>query len=132
MKTSKKILYAIISFIIIGIISGGLSIGLELFLGFAFWKSFFFVSVIQLVAPMLWNKYYESAQLIELAREYTSKPFKRYMINLNCAHCGHINSIDMDLAETEFKCVNCKKDNGIHIEFMTAAITVPVSETNFL
>jgi phage FluMu protein Com len=132
MKTSKKILYALLSFLIIGIISGGLSIGFELFFGFAFWKTFFFISVVQFVGPMLWNKYYESAQLINLAKEYAAKPFKRYMINLNCAHCGQINTVEMDLAETEFKCTNCKKDNGIHIEFMTAAITVPVSETNFL
>jgi hypothetical protein len=132
MKTSKKVLYVLLSLIIIGIISGGLSVGIELFLGFSFWKSFFFLSVVQFVGPMLWTKYFESAQLIELAKEYTNKPFKRYMINLNCAHCGQVNSIDMDLAETEFKCTNCKKDNGIHIEFMTAAITVPVSDPNML
>lgn len=132
MKTSKKILYILTSLFAVALISAGISIGFEMFFNFSFWKSFFFVSVVQILTPILWNKYYESKELVDAAKEYASKPFRRYIIGLNCAHCGKLNKVDVDLSETEFKCSHCKKDNGVHVEFMTAAITEPISDTNFL
>lgn len=132
MKTSKKILYICLSLAITSAISGGLSLGVELFLALSFWKSFFFFSTAQLIIPFLWSKYYETANLLAYAKEYASKPFKEYRIGLNCAHCGHSNKVEVNLVDTEFKCTNCGKDNGIHVEFMTAAITEPMSDTNFL
>jgi hypothetical protein len=132
MKTSKKILFIILSILLVGLISTGLAFGIELFFAFSFWKSFVFVSVLQLLVPILWDRYYVSKQLIAIANDYNSKPFRKYIIPLNCSHCGFKNDIDIDLNETEFKCTNCKKDNGIHLAFQTAAITEPMGDNNII
>jgi DNA-directed RNA polymerase subunit RPC12/RpoP len=64
----------------------------------------------------------------EEVKAYNQKPYKKYLIPLNCAHCGHKNEIEIDLTDTEFRCTNCLKYNGIHTNFMAAAITEPVSQ----
>lgn len=129
MKTTKKILYICISLLAISAVSGGLSMGMEVFFELPFWKCFSFFTVLQLLIPFSWDYFYESKRIIKAVQDYANLPYKKYMIGLNCAHCGQTNKIEMDLSDTEFKCEVCKKDNGIYVEFMAAAITEPVSNT---
>lgn len=76
----------------------------------------------------MWDKYVVQQTMVENAKEYLKKPFKSYLLsNINCGHCGHPNNIEVDLDNTEFTCRNCNKQNGIHVNFVVAAITEPLN-----
>lgn len=124
MKTAKKILLIIVGIIIISAISSGLSLGMSLFFGLSFWKSFAFFSTLQVIVPELWRTYYVDKNVVESARIYAQKPYKKYMLALDCTHCGYTSQVEVDLSnETEYNCPHCKKDNGVHVQFMTTSIT---------
>jgi hypothetical protein len=125
MKPSKKILMVTTSVAITSAISAALAYGLSIF-GFSFWPVFWLIVVIQFLAPILWSRLYETRKLMEALEVYKAKPYRKYSIPLNCTHCNAKNEIEIDLTDTEFKCENCKKFNGIHVNFMTAAITEPI------
>ena len=125
MKTSKKILMILTSCAIVSAISAGLSFGLSIF-GISFWPAFWLIVTIQFLAPLLWSRLYETRLLTTALEEYKAKPYRKYSIPLNCTYCNAKNEIEIDLTDTEFKCENCKKINGIHVNVMTAAITEPV------
>lgn len=126
MKTSKKILYVLYSLALTCVISAGISLGCTMLFSLPFWYTFWFFNSIQIGGYMLWDKYYETRNVIQSVREYASKPYKKYILGLNCSHCGISNELEIDLTDTEFRCENCKKYNGIHINFTTAAITEPI------
>lgn len=130
MKTSKKLLIITVSILLTAFISACLSSGFSFFLAWNFWPIFWFFFGMQILVSLWYDKYYESEKLIKAVQEYANKPYKKYMIPLNCAHCGVKNEIQIDLTDTEFRCDNCKKYNGIHVNFMTAAITEPVNEVS--
>jgi hypothetical protein len=125
MKTSKKILMILTSCAIVSAISAGLSFGLSIF-GISFWPAFWLIVTIQFLAPVIWDRLYDSRKLVEALNEYRAKPYRKYSIPLNCTHCNAKNEVEIDLTDTEFRCENCKKFNGIHVNFMTAAITEPL------
>lgn len=127
MKTSKKILILLVSLSISALISAGISLGFLTFLNINFWYSFWFFISLQISGSLIWDKYYESKIIIDAIKEYSNKPFKKYLIPLNCAHCGTKNEVEIDLTDTEFRCKNCEKYNGIHTNFVTAAITEPIN-----
>lgn len=126
MKKSKKILILITFLLITGILSSGFAFGAYLLFGLSFWGTFLVSSTLQISWSIFRSEYLEGKKLFELAKEYASKPYRKYVIPLNCAHCGSKNEIEIDLTDTEFRCENCKKYNGIHTNFMTAAITEPI------
>ena len=125
MKTSKKILLIITSLGITSGLSAALAGGISM-LGYSFWLSYWFLCAFQIICPIIWNRYYETRNIINLIKEYNAKPYKKYEIPLDCANCGSKNNIEIDLTETEFRCTNCQKFNGIHVSFMTAVITEPI------
>lgn len=127
MKTSKKILMLVTSLGITVAISIAITGILSIFWAFSFWAIVACLSGVQLAATITWDNMYESRRIVKAVQEYNSKPYRRYMIELNCAHCGSKNEVDVDLNETEFRCINCRKFNGIHVNFIAAAITEPVS-----
>lgn len=126
MKKSKKILILFVFLLISSILSGCFAFGLKLLFDFSFWGTFLVASASQISWSIFRSEYLEGKKLLELAKEYSSKPYRKYIIPLNCAHCGSNNEIEIDLTDTEFRCDNCKKYNGIHTNFMTAAITEPI------
>jgi len=128
MKTSKKILFLAISLGITSLISGGLALGLNAFFSIYYWGSFWFFFCSQILGSLAWDRFGETNKILAEVKEYNKKPFRKYLIPLNCAHCGHKNEIELDLTDTEFRCTNCLKHNGIHTNFMTTAITEPVSQ----
>jgi hypothetical protein len=128
MKTSKKILFLTISLGITSLISGGLALGINAFFSIPFWGSFWFFVCAQILGSLAWDRYMETERIVAEVKAYNQKPYKKYLIPLNCAHCGHKNEIEIDLTDTEFRCTNCLKYNGIHTNFMAAAITEPVSQ----
>ena len=127
MKTSKKILMLVTSIGITAITSAAATVILSIFWTVPFWSTVACLSVVQIAATVAWDNLYESRRVVKAVEEYNSKPYRRYMIELNCAHCGIKNEVDVDLNETEFRCNNCRKFNGIHVNFITAAVTEPVS-----
>ena len=129
MKTSKKILLVAVSLIVTSLISAGIALGCSVFFGLAFWHVFWFGNAAQVGGTLLWDKFYESRKIIEAVQAYANVPYKKYLLELNCGHCGHKNEVEVDLVETEFRCTNCQKFNGIHVTFMAAAITEPISES---
>jgi DNA-directed RNA polymerase subunit RPC12/RpoP len=128
MKTNKKLLFLAVSLGITSLISGGLSLGFSAFFSIPFWGSFWFFFCAQILGSLAWDRYMETNKIVSEVKAYNMKPYKKYFIPLNCAHCGHKNEIEIDLTDTEFRCSNCLKYNGIHVNFMTAAITEPVSQ----
>lgn len=130
MKTSKKILILVVSLGITSLLSAGLAMGLYSFFSVSFWSSFWFFFCSQILGSLAWDRYGETNKIIEAVNEYNKKPYKKYIIPLNCAHCGHKNEIELDLTDTEYRCTNCLKYNGIHVNFMSAAITEPISQIN--
>lgn len=128
MKTNKKILMLVVSLLISALISAGISGGLLTFFNINFWLSFWFFITLQIGGSIWLSNFYESNKIIAAVREYASKPYKKYMLPLNCAHCGHKNEIEIDLSDTEYRCENCKRYNGIHVNFMSAAITEPIDQ----
>lgn len=126
MKKSKKILIIFVFLLISSVLSGIFALGLNLLFNFSFWGAFLVASACQISWSIFRSEYLEGKKLLELAKEYSSKPYRKYIIPLNCAHCGSKNEIEIDLTDTEFRCDNCKKYNGIHTNFMTAAITEPI------
>jgi hypothetical protein len=131
MRTSKKILMYTVSFLVTLFISLGLAAGTELFTGFSYKPLTFFFFCIQLAASFYITNIYESRNVIKAVQEYASKPYKKYILPINCGHCGQSNEIEIDLTDTEFKCTNCSKMNGIHISFMGSAITEPINTDMF-
>jgi len=125
MKFSKKILMISTSLAIVFGSSAALAYGLSIF-EISFWPAFWLIAIIQFLAPVLWSRLYETRKLLEVLDEYKAKPYRKYSIPLNCTYCNAKNEIEIDLTDTEFKCENCKKFNGIHVNFMTAAITEPI------
>ena len=120
----------LVAFLVIsGLLSGGVALGLNLLFSFSFWGAFLVALSLQISWSMFRSEYLEGKKFLELAKEYSSKPYRKYIIPLNCAHCGSKNEIEIDLTDTEFQCDNCKKYNGIHTNFMTAAITEPIVNT---
>lgn len=130
MKTSKKILIISTSLIITALLSAAVSSGFAYLLEWNFWPLFWLFFACQILGSLWFDRYYESKKLIKAVEDYANKPYKKYMIPLNCGHCGAKNEIEIDLTDTEFRCDNCKKFNGIHVNFMAAAITEPVSDAN--
>lgn len=128
MKTSKKILIIFSSLFLTACLSAGLSFGTAFLLDWSFWPLFWLFFSCQILISFCYDRFYESKKLLDAVKEYTSKPYKKYIIPINCGHCGSKNELEIDLTDTEFKCSNCKKYNGIHINFMAAAITEPVSD----
>jgi DNA-directed RNA polymerase subunit RPC12/RpoP len=128
MKTSKKILIIFTSILVTALISTGLSAGTSFILSWNFWPIFWLFFAAQILGSLIWDKYYESNQIIAAVKEYASRPYRKYMLAMNCAHCGHKNEIEIDLTDTEFRCSNCQKYNGIHVNFMAAAITEPTDK----
>lgn len=128
MKTSKKILILAVSLGLTSLISGGLALGLSAFFSIYYWAGFWFFFCAQILGSLAWDRFGETNRILEEVKEYNKKPYRKYLIPLNCAHCGHKNEIELDLTDTEFRCTNCLKYNGIHTNFMTAAITEPVSQ----
>jgi len=128
MKTSKKLLFLAISLGITSLISGGLSLGLSTFFSVSFWGSFWFFFCVTILSSLAWDRYVETERIVAEVKAYNQKPYKKYLIPLNCAHCGHKNEVEIDLTDTEFRCNNCLKHNGIHVNFMTAAITDPTNQ----
>lgn len=127
MKTSKTILLFATSILITSTISAGLAGGLYGFFNIAFWNSFWFFFCLQVLGSFLWDRYAETNQIVAAVKEYNNKPYRKYLIPLNCGHCGYKNEIEIDLTDNEFQCSNCLKNNGIHVNFMAAAITEPIS-----
>lgn len=109
------------------ILSAGIAFGLNLLFNFSIWGSMLVAMTLQISWSLFRSEYLEGKQFLQLAKEYASKPYRKYIIPLNCAHCGSNNEIEIDLTDTEFRCDNCKKYNGIHTNFMTAAITEPIN-----
>lgn len=128
MKTSKKLLYIGTSVLITSLISAGLAAGMFAIFGISFPHAFFFWFAAQVLGFLAWERYGETQKILKSVEEYNKKPYKKYWIPLNCAHCGHKNEIEIDLTDTEFRCPNCLKFNGIHVNFMAAAITEPLSQ----
>jgi hypothetical protein len=126
MKISKKILLIITSFSIISVFSGAIAYGLNAIYNIPFWAVFWIANSLQIAWSIYRDQYLEGRKITNAITEYSKKPYKKYYIPLNCAHCGHKNEIEIDLTDTEFRCENCKKFNGIHTNFMTAAITEPI------
>ncbi len=120
MKTNKKILLILTS---LGIILG-ISSGLSLFglFGMTFGQGVAAYSALQIVAHGLYTRYGEYSALKQIADEWKAKPYKEYEIKLDCQHCGKGQYINVDLTNTEFECPNCKKKNGLHVNFSTTAI----------
>ena len=132
MKPIKKILFVIVSGLALSIVSGALSLGLYEFLHFSFWYSFIFLFVLQLIGSFLYEKYYKDKQIFDALAEYRAKPYKSYIVPLNCSYCNTVNNIEVDLDDTEFDCITCKKKNGVFVNFMTTSITEPINDANLL
>lgn len=128
MKTNKKILIIFSSLFLTACLSAGISFGTSFLLGWSFWPLFWLFFSSQILISFCYDRFYESKKLLDAVKEYTNKPYKKYIIPINCGHCGTKNELEIDLTDTEFRCPNCKKYNGIHINFMAAAITEPVSD----
>jgi phage FluMu protein Com len=128
MKTSKKILIITVSLLITTFISASIAGGLCFLWNWSFWPVFWMLSGTQILGSLWYDKYYESSKLLKSVEEYTNKPYKKYIVPLNCAHCGNVVEVETDLNYTEFKCENCKKYNGLHVNFMAAAITEPINQ----
>lgn len=132
MKTSKKILLLFVSLTIVCAISTIIAYSLFFLFNISFWGIFGLSTAVQIGWSIFRFQYIEEKErkaTLALMTEYLSKPFRRYIIEMNCAHCGHKNEIEVDLNNTEFKCENCKKYNGLHVNFMAAAITEPLVNT---
>lgn len=130
MKTSKKILIVATSFIITSLLSLCISYGVAFILDWNIWPIFWLCFASQILFSFWYDRFYESKKLISAATEYANKPYKKYIIPINCGHCGKKNEIELDLTDTEFTCQICKKHNGIHVNFMAAAITEPISDSS--
>lgn len=132
MKTSKKLLIVAISLFFTSIISACLALGAITFFGASFWYAFWFFNALQIGGSVAWDKFYESRNTVRIleehAKEFANKPFRKYLIPLQCSHCSHTNEIEIDLNDTEFRCEGCKKYNGVHVNFTTAAITEPINQ----
>jgi hypothetical protein len=125
MRTRKKILLIISSLGITALFSAAIAYGLTIW-DIPFGPVFILACIAQIGGSLLYDKFYESNRLFSVLEEYRAKPYKDYVIDLNCAHCGHKNEVTIDLTETEFRCENCNKFNGIHVNFLTAAVTEPI------
>lgn len=123
MKPSKKILILGFSLSAISAISFAFAWGLSVLFGINFWAIFCLVTAIQISGGWLYEKFYQEVALFKALKEYTAKPYKKYEIPLNCQVCGKENIVEIDLTDTEFKCENCNRKNGIYVTFASAAIT---------
>lgn len=130
MRTSKKILIYTVSLLVTLFISLGLAFGIEVFTGWSYKPLTFFFFCLQLAISFYITNFYESRNVVEAVREYSKKPYRKYLLPINCGHCGFSNKIEIDLTDTEFQCTNCLKHNGIHVNFMAAAITEPVDTSS--
>lgn len=128
MKTSKKILIITTSILLTSLLSCCLAYGLSFILNWNFWPLFFLSFASQILFSFWYDRFYESKKIMDAMAEYANKPYKKYIIPINCGHCGKKNEIELDLTDTEFTCEICKKHNGIHVNFMAAAITEPMNE----
>lgn len=140
MKINKKILIIAVSLGISSLISLGLSWGVVALFDISFLGSFLFFLALQFLIHFIINDWYESTNVIkeqkeikEVLQEYNKKPFKQYLLELNCSHCSAKNEVVLDLdEETEFKCTNCGKDNVVYTNIMTASKTNPINTTSDL
>ena len=96
MKKSKKILIILVFLLISSVLSGIFALGLNLLFNFSFWGAFLVASACQISWSIFRSEYLEGKKLLELAKEYSSKPYRKYIIPLNCAHCGSKNEIEID------------------------------------
>lgn len=126
MKTSKKILIICASLAITALISAGISLGLYTVFNFNFWGSFSILFTVQNAWSIYRAEYLDRRKIVKAVQEYSQKPYKKYLIPINCGHCGSKNELEIDLTDTEFQCDNCKKYNGLHVNFMAAAMTEPI------
>jgi len=127
MKLSKAILIVLTSLAITAAISTCLSLGCLTLFGTSFWYMFLAFFASQIGGYWYFIQYKESETIQKNVLEYNNKPFKRYIVPLKCSHCSHVNEIATDLQQSEFQCTNCLKYNGVHVNFMCAAITEPIS-----
>jgi hypothetical protein len=126
MKTNKKILLIATSVAITVVISILLALGLYIIFGWNIIGCSLFFTVLQLSWSIYRSEYLDRKKIVEAVQEYSKKPYKKYLIPINCGHCGSKNELEIDLTDTEFQCDNCKKYNGLHVNFMAAAITEPI------
>jgi hypothetical protein len=121
MKTSKKIL--IISIVVAFIFLVAAVFGwVGTAFGLPFWPITVGICVLQIVGKILFDRYYEYNLLKTSLEEYTSKPYKEYLVPLICQVCGKTDNVSMDLTKTEYRCTNCERMNAIYVTFATAAM----------
>jgi hypothetical protein len=127
MKTSKKILIAILSIGISFVLSILVTLGILAFIAIPFWPVVgACMALIFIVNYFL--EYYRDTEVIQKElKKLNDKPFKEYTIESTCQSCGHKQNVVIDLNELEYKCDHCKRSNAIYVNFMTAAVTEPTS-----
>lgn len=123
MKTSKKILIIIASLLVVSIISILISFVLNLLFEVSILGSFLLMTAIQIIGSMIYDRYIESAGIKNALEEYLKKPYREHQLTLPCQFCGKEQLTKLDFNNLEFTCENCGGQNGIHIEFRTAAIS---------
>jgi DNA-directed RNA polymerase subunit RPC12/RpoP len=127
MKTSKKILIAILSIGISFVLSILVTLGVSIFISLPFW------SMVGACMGLIFTvnyflEYHRDTNIIrQELKKLNEKPFKEYTIESTCQSCGHKQNVVIDLNELEYKCDHCKRSNAIYVNFMTAAVTEPTS-----
>lgn len=123
MKNYKKLLIIVTAALITCSISAALSLGIEEFLSFKFWPTFWFITVLQLIFPSIKDCCVDVFILKKAADEYRKKEYKKYNFPLRCSYCNADNAVDIDLTDTTFRCEKCKRKNAIYLNFTVASLT---------
>ena len=122
MNINKKLLLLGKSLFFMSLWSALFSFGLHLMFDINFWGSFIIATILQIIAPLAYNKYVVVNSLKSSLEEYNKKPYKQYRIPLTCQSCGSNEDIDVDLNNTTYKCSNCHRTNAIYVSFTTAVV----------
>jgi hypothetical protein len=122
MKLSKKILILVGSlFAIIGITTL-IAWATNAIFGVPMLPMVILLISVWIFGSKLWDKWVADNMLQDKLKELIDKKYRDYLINLPCQHCATMQPVVIDLDNSEFQCIHCKKTNAVLTNITTAEI----------
>lgn len=124
MKLSKKILLIILSSFYVATLSAFFSAALHFLFAWSFWGLFFLNSAL-IYSFYFFLDYYKNFKNDQELKKILKENRIFALENIQCQHCRELNTVFVNLENTEFQCQHCQKPNAIYVKFEVAAQTVP-------
>jgi len=122
MKSTKRLFVISYSLGITTLVATILSLPAIVF-GYSFSLSMIFWIGIQPILRYLYDRYEQINILADYKARMLAKPFREDILPFRCEACGTEHNVPFNLHNTEFRCMKCKRLNGIHITFSTAIVS---------